>query len=196
MNDAPSPHTPLPLPADADATVTGTDIVYLADLQPQPVEWLWQHRLAAGTLAMLSGLSNLTPEDLLAARPTGAGLPKRKFAAQWLRDFLQPGSQTQASIEAAAERDGVCIATLRRAKFDIGVRSSKDGKSGAWRWTLPHPEDECPPVNEARCSNKLLEHLEHLHETKDLFGNVAKSQNLRQMNASTTAPWGFEASVA
>jgi hypothetical protein len=37
--------------------------------------------------------------------------------------------------------------------FDIGVRSSKDGKSGAWWWTLPHPEDECPSVNEARCSN-------------------------------------------
>jgi len=341
MNDALSPHTPSPLPADAHATVTGTDIVYLADLQPQPVEWLWQHRLAAGTLAMLSGepgsgktwvalaiaaaltrgrdpftgeklkpatvlyasaehaaaqviqprfaglhgdparlvilrravsassmsspdsalhdlpnalvnalqktqahlvildpwdglwaldldrlarlaelhrccillirhlakpavgrpahrgrvsidccaalrteflvgsspdapaqtallhvksnlgplappldyrigeagnfhwagLSNLTPEDLLAARPTGAGLPKRKFAAQWLRDCLQPGSQTQGSIEVAAERDGVCIATLRRAKFDIGVRSSKDGKSGAWWWTLPPPED-------------------------------------------------------
>jgi hypothetical protein len=52
MNDA---LTPSPLPADADATVTGTDIVYLADLQPRPVEWLWQHRLAAGTLAMLSG---------------------------------------------------------------------------------------------------------------------------------------------
>ena len=347
MKDAFSPHTPSPLLADADATVTGTDIVYLADLQPQPVEWLWQHRLAAGTLAMLSGepgsgktwvalaiaaaltrgrepfsgeklkpatvlyasaehsaaqviqprfaglqgdaarlvilrradsvsatswpdsalraldhalqktqaqlvildpwdglleadperasqtrplldrlarmaelhrccilllrhlakptagrpvhrgrasmecsaalrteflvgsspdapaqtallhvksnlgplappleyqigeggnfhwtgLSNLTPEDLLAPRPTGAGLPKRKFAAQWLRDYLQPGSQTQASIEVAAERDGVCIRTLRRAKFDIGVRSSKDGKSGAWSWTLPPPED-------------------------------------------------------
>jgi hypothetical protein len=55
MNDALSPHTPSPLPADADATVTGTDIVYLADLQPQPVVWLWQQRLAAGTLAMLSG---------------------------------------------------------------------------------------------------------------------------------------------
>jgi hypothetical protein len=351
MNDALPPHTPSPLPADADATVTGTDIIYLDDLPPQPVEWLWQHRLAAGTLAMLSGepgsgktwvalaiaaaltrgrdpftgeklkpatvlyasaehaaaqviqprfaglqgdparlvilrradsassmsspdsalrdipnaldyalqkiqaelvildpwdglwevdldrasqtrsfldrlarlaelhrccillirhlakptagrpvrrgrastecsaalrteflvgsspdaptqtallhvksnlgpltppldyrigeagnfhwtgLSNLTPEDLLAARPTGAGLPKRKFAAQWLRDYLQPGSQTQGSIEIAAERDGVCIATLRRAKFDIGVRSSKDGKSGAWWWTLPPPED-------------------------------------------------------
>jgi putative DNA primase/helicase len=346
MNDALSPHTPTPLPADTEATVTGTDIVYLADLQPQPVEWLWRHRLAAGTLAMLSGepgsgktwvalaiaaaltrgrdpftcetlkpatvlyasaehaaaqviqprfaalqgdaarlvilrradsvsamsspdsalhaletalqktqahlvildpwdglcqvdldrasqtrslldrlarlaelhrccillirhlakpaarparrgrasldcsaalrteflvgsspdaptqtallhvksnlgplappldfrigeagnfhwtgLSNLTPDDLLAARPTGAGLPKRKFAAEWLRDYLQPGSQTQGSIEIAAERDGVCITTLRRAKFDIGVRSSKDGKSGAWSWTLPPPED-------------------------------------------------------
>ena len=95
MKGALSPHTSSPLPADADATVTGTDIVYLTDLQPQPVEWLWQH----------------------------------------------------------AERDGVCIATLRRAKFDIGVRSSKDGKSGAWWWTLPHPEDEYPPANEARCSN-------------------------------------------
>jgi putative DNA primase/helicase len=347
MNDALSLHTPSPLPADTDATVTGTDIIYLADLQPQPVEWLWERRLAVGTLAMLSGergsgktwvalaiaarltcgrdpftgetlkpatvlyasaehsaaqviqprfaglhgdptrliilrraesassmsspdsalrdletalqktqvhlvildpweglwkvdldrasqtrplvdrlarlaelhrccillirhlakpaagrpvhrgrasmdcsaalrteflvgsspdapgqtallhvksnlgplappldyrigeagnfhwtgLSNLTPEDLLAARPTGAGLPKRKFAGQWLRDYLQPGSQTQGSIEIAAERDGVSIATLRRAKFDIGVRSSKDGKSGAWWWTLPPPED-------------------------------------------------------
>ncbi|MDT7810654.1 MAG: hypothetical protein QOJ42_570, partial [Acidobacteriaceae bacterium] len=72
-----------------------------------------------------TGLSNLTSEDLLAPRPTGAGLPKRKFAAQWLRD---------------------------RAKFDIGVRSSKDGKSGAWWWTLPPPE-------EARCSNNYLSTL-------------------------------------
>ena len=48
MNDALSPHAPSPLSVDPDATVTGTDIVYLADLQPQPVEWLWQHRLAAG----------------------------------------------------------------------------------------------------------------------------------------------------
>jgi Mrp family chromosome partitioning ATPase len=55
MSDALPPHTPSPLSADADATVTGTDIICLADLEPQPVEWLWQHRLAAGTLAMLSG---------------------------------------------------------------------------------------------------------------------------------------------
>jgi hypothetical protein len=93
-NDPLSPHTPSPLPTDADATVTGTDMVYLADLPPQPVEWLWQQRLVAGALAMISGES-------------GSGKP-------W-----------------------VALATLRRAKFDIGVRSSKDDKSGAWCWTLP-----------------------------------------------------------
>jgi hypothetical protein len=54
-NDPLSPHTPSPLPAAADATVTGTDMIYLSGLRPRPVEWLWQHWLAAGTLAMLSG---------------------------------------------------------------------------------------------------------------------------------------------
>jgi hypothetical protein len=137
MKDALSPHLPSPLPADADATATGTDILCPAGLQPQPVEWLRHHRRAAGTPLDFrigadgnfdwTALSNLTPGDLLAPRPTSAGLPKRKFAPQWLRDCLQPGSQTQGSIEIAGERDDVCIATLRRAKFDIGVRSSKDG---------------------------------------------------------------------
>src|ERR1700733_3294391 len=47
---------------------------------------------------------------------------------------------------------------------------------------------ESPSAKEARCSIELLEHLEHLHETNDLFGNVAKSQTLRQTNVSTTAP--------
>ena len=87
-NDPVSPHTPSPLPADADATVTGTDMIYLADLQPQPVGWLWQHRLADGTLAMISG---------------------------------EPGSG----------KTWVALATLRRAKFDIGRSQLPTRKSGA-----------------------------------------------------------------
>jgi hypothetical protein len=67
--------------------------------------------------------TTVTGTDILylAPRPTGAGLPRRKFAAQWLHGCLQSGS--------------------RRAKFDIGVRSSKDGKSGAGGGLWPHPED-------------------------------------------------------
>ena len=33
------------------------------------------------------------------------------------------------------------------------------------------------PVNQARCSNKLRDHLDHLRETNDLFGNLAKSKS-------------------
>ena len=84
-----------------------------------------------------TGPSQLTPEELLAQRPTGAGLFKRKFAGEWLRQYLQDGAHSQYSIEVAAQRDGVCIATLKRAKFDLGVLSAKDGQSGPWTWSLP-----------------------------------------------------------
>jgi putative DNA primase/helicase len=97
-----------------------------------------------------TGLSKLTREEMLADRPTGAGLPKRRFAGEWLREYLQDGSQTQGTVETAAGRDGVCIATLRRAKFDVGVRSAKDGVRGVWYWSLPADEERRPPMEEAR----------------------------------------------
>jgi hypothetical protein len=93
-----------------------------------------------------TGLSSLTREDMLADRPTGAGLPQRKFAGEWLREYLQNGSQTQGTIEIAAEREGVCIRTLRRAKFDLGVRSAKDGIKGVWYWSLPAIAEQLPPI--------------------------------------------------
>jgi hypothetical protein len=92
-----------------------------------------------------TGLSRLTREDMLADRPTGAGLPQRKFAGEWLREYLQNGSQTQGTIEIAAEREGVCIRTLRRAKFDLGVHSAKDGVRGVWYWSLPAIAEQQPP---------------------------------------------------
>jgi hypothetical protein len=79
---------------------------------------------------------------MLATRPTGAGQPKRKFVAEWLRQNLQNGSRSQYSIEMDAQNDGISIATLRRSKFDIGVKSAKDGKSGAWYWTLPPAQED------------------------------------------------------
>jgi len=97
-----------------------------------------------------TGLSKLTREDMLADRPTGAGLPKRRFAGEWLREYLQDGSETQGRIETAAERDGVCIRTLRRAKFDLGVHSAKDGVKGPWYWSLPVAWEQQPPMEEAR----------------------------------------------
>ena len=97
-----------------------------------------------------TGLSKLTREEMLADRPTWAGLPKRKFAGEWLRQYLQGGSQSQFTVETAAERDGVGIATLRRAKFDLGVYSAKDGVNGVWYWSLPAAGEQQQPMQEAR----------------------------------------------
>jgi hypothetical protein len=83
---------------------------------------------------------------MLADRPTGAGRPLRKFGGEWLREYLHNGSQTQGTIEIAAERDGVSIATLRRAKFDLGVRSVKDGIKGLWYWSLPATAEQQSPI--------------------------------------------------
>jgi hypothetical protein len=90
-----------------------------------------------------TGPSKLTPEDLMTDRPIAAGLPRRKLVAEWLRQNLLEGKRSQYNLETAAERDGVCITTLRRAKFDLGVLSTKESISGPWYWELP--ENGQPP---------------------------------------------------
>jgi AAA domain len=84
-----------------------------------------------------TGPSNLTPEDVQADRPIGAGLPRRKQAADWLRQHLHDGPLTQGAIEAAAHRDAVCMITIRRAKGDLGILSTKSTLNGCWYWSLP-----------------------------------------------------------
>ena len=93
-----------------------------------------------------TGPSALTPEEVMMDRPIDAGLPKRKRAAEWLRQYLLEGERSQYNIEFAAQQDGVCMTTLRRAKFDLGVVSSKETFTGAWFWALPRNESPTDPV--------------------------------------------------
>jgi putative DNA primase/helicase len=111
------------------------------------------YRIEAAGNFTWTGVSKLTGEEILADRPTGAGLPKRRFAGEWLRAYLQNGSQTQGTIEIAAQRDGVCLGTLRRARFDLGVHSAKDGMKGVWYWSLPVAIERRPPGKDAERSN-------------------------------------------
>jgi hypothetical protein len=84
-----------------------------------------------------TGKGRLTPEDLQSDRPIGAGMPRRKLAAEWLRLQLSDGPLSQGTIERAAERDGESMTTVRRAKQDIGVVSTKNTFNGVWSWELP-----------------------------------------------------------
>ena len=90
------------------------------------------------------------------------------------------------SAREATER---YLARIR--EFDGKLRSVIEINPDALAIAAALTRGRYPPVNQARCSNLLLEHLEHLQETNDLFGNLAKSQNLRQTNVSTTAPCGI-----
>ena len=116
-----------------------------------------------------TGPSKLTPEEVLADRPIGAGLPKRKLAAEWLRQNLLDGKRSQYNIETAAQRDGVCITTLRRAKFDLGVLSTKESVSGAWLLDLaarPATIQSTGHLNSLGGRENIK--FDHLDKTKDL----------------------------
>ncbi|HTZ57830.1 MAG TPA: AAA family ATPase [Acidobacteriaceae bacterium] len=88
-----------------------------------------------------TGYSKLAPDELMTDRPIGAGMPLRKLAAGWLREYLSAGQRSQYNVETAAQRDGICIRTLRRAKFDLGVVSTKESMSGCWNWALPEDQE-------------------------------------------------------
>jgi hypothetical protein len=94
-----------------------------------------------------TGPSSLTPDDVQADRPSGAGLPSRKLAAQWLRQNLRNGPLTQGTIEAAAQRDALSMITVRRAKCDLGILSTKNALNGCWYWALPQGQQPDKPVD-------------------------------------------------
>ena len=152
MNDALPPHPPSPLSADADATVTGTDIIYLADLEPQPVEWLWQHRLAAGTLAMLSGEPGSGKTWVALAIAAALTRGRDPFTCE----KLKPATVLYASAEHAAAQviqprfaglhgDPARLVILRRAvpassmsSPDSALRDLPNALHDALQKTQPH----------------------------------------------------------
>jgi putative DNA primase/helicase len=62
----------------------------------------------------------------------------REAAREWLRSELSKGPRLAAEIRATANEAGISVATLQRARSDIGVvTSSRDGFGGGVTWMLP-----------------------------------------------------------
>jgi putative DNA primase/helicase len=62
-------------------------------------------------------------------------------AKDFLREELAGGPQSAQDIKKAAASAGLTLATLRRAKEILGVRSSKAGIAEGWVWELPQTKD-------------------------------------------------------
>jgi len=85
-----------------------------------------------------TGDSDLTPEDTAQAPKEKISPKKLEAAKRWLYDLLdRNGSMVAPMVFEAAKMDGVSAATLRRAKSDLGVLSTKLSGDGGWDWSLP-----------------------------------------------------------
>ncbi len=87
------------------------------------------------------GVSQLTADDLL--RPdSGETRTSRDGAKEFLLEALANGARPAKEVEKEAKSFGISIASLRRAREDLTVRSSRIGEAGkkgggAWLWALP-----------------------------------------------------------
>ena len=68
----------------------------------------------------------------------------KEEAEDFLITCLNDGQTEAAQILKQARANGISERTLKRAKAALGIRSTKDGFSGKWRWQLGQEDQACP----------------------------------------------------
>jgi hypothetical protein len=82
-----------------------------------------------------------------------------------LLQTLAEGPRPQVEVQAEAAKIHISIASLRRAKGDLGIKASK--VSDHWEWSLPlRPQGDGDGSSQdvQTPEGEHLEHLEHLQE--------------------------------
>lgn len=84
--------------------------------------------------------SDVTADDLVQDR--NQSTPPRVQAERFLRELLADGPHKAAEVFDLAEGADIAVRTLKRAKGDLDIESSR--KDGKWWWKLPDegPKDE------------------------------------------------------
>ena len=104
----------------------------------------------------------LTAEQALTALQTAPGktsiLDETK---DFLRDFLQAGSQSVGAVQAAADANGFSTASVRRARALLRIKPKKGGMSEGWVWALPEMHDGSGSGVEPEGD----QNIEHAHPT-------------------------------
>lgn len=78
------------------------------------------------------GQYDISADELLSGSSRGH---KMRAAQDFLKEILANGVVPQTEIETAAEHAGIKPKTLRNARYELGVVSSKVGRQ--WVWALP-----------------------------------------------------------
>lgn len=78
------------------------------------------------------GPYDISADELLSGSSRGH---KLREAQDFLKEILTDGAVSQTEIETAAEEAGIKPKTLRNARYELGVVSSKVGRQ--WLWAMP-----------------------------------------------------------
>lgn len=81
-----------------------------------------------------AGPYDISVDELLSGSSRGH---KLREAQSFLKEVLADGQLPQTEIEAAAQQAGIRPKTLRNARYELGVTSTKIRKQ--WLWALPEP---------------------------------------------------------
>jgi putative DNA primase/helicase len=77
----------------------------------------------------------ITANEAMAA---AGGHTAKREAREFLLERLEAGPVNSDDIMEEAKQEGISIATLRRAKKELGIKSRRQGGSkGTWTWELP-----------------------------------------------------------
>ena len=79
-----------------------------------------------------AGPYDISVDELLSGSSRGH---KLREAQSFLKEVLADGPLPQTEIEAAAQQAGIRPKTLRNARYELGVTSTKISKQ--WLWALP-----------------------------------------------------------
>ena len=108
------------------------------------------------------GVAEADAEALLAPRATGEGGKLAvDEAKEFLRELLADGPVPAKEVENAYRAAGFSRSTIFRAKFALGIRVEKTGRT--WQWVLP---------------TEHLEHMEQLEQLNEQRGSGAASSSV------------------
>jgi KaiC/GvpD/RAD55 family RecA-like ATPase len=115
-----------------------------------------------------AGRSLLSAEDLGGPPPDADQRSAREEAREFLLQTLADGPRPQVGVQAEAAKIHISIASLRRAKGDLGVKASK--ASDHWEWSLPpRPERDGSDGSSEGAQPQGGEHLEHLEHLQEKY---------------------------
>lgn len=122
---------------------------------PPPLEF----EISEAGVRFVGEAEDLTSDRLLASpAPKDQQQSKLSDAERFLTEALSDGPIAAKRVAALAEASGISKASLRRAKDDLGIRSTKTGElDGQWTWSLPDNDER-------------LERLEHLQGGRGFQG--------------------------